>query len=530
MMGFFISVPKTIEGVLVAVVMALLLTGCSYKFLGILQTSAFSCKRAFQWVRKKNNHLLGRHLVLFTLSALACAVIGLCFGFAGEWSAVVSMAAYLIFMGLYIWADNKRAVHIDVTMTPRLRGIIIILCLLYAIFCYIVVSLMNMADYVWGNLVFTCVRYVPLAIFALLIIPISFLANLISKIYDVPHGNKMVQHLKDDIETSGVTVVGISGSAGKTVVRNVLHSMLAKKYKVLSSSRAHYTPLGIARALNGISMADYEVYIVEMKARYAGDIQRICEVCPPDYSITTGICPEHIEGFGDREGMIEANAEILKATKKLSVIADSCYDDFDAYDCPKMRESCISGTECNLDGTTFTLTLGGESRRVHTRILSEFSAHNMALAAQLAFEMGVSLDEIVEVIDEMDYIDHRLKKETIDGVCVLDDMHASTLTEATAATELLGTYEGRKIVVTSGLTEPGVLETEENMEFGKQLAVADELVLIGDTLVKCVQAGYKAAGGDEEHVHIFATWERAKEYIEKEQHEGDTILYLDVDI
>lgn len=90
---FFISVSKTIECVLCAVVFALLFSGCFYKLLGILQSSGYSGTRLIKWSHKKGNLVFGRHVLLALLCALACAVIALCFSFAGEWSAVIGFAA-----------------------------------------------------------------------------------------------------------------------------------------------------------------------------------------------------------------------------------------------------------------------------------------------------------------------------------------------------------------------------------------------------------------------------------------------------
>ncbi len=524
-----ISVGKTVECILVALVFAGLLTGCSYRILGVVQSSGFSGKRAFMWFKKKDNHTFGRHMVLFVLCALSSAVIGLCFAFAGQWGGICSLVAFLAFLILYIWADNKRAVPVSVEKSPRIIRVMVIIFVLSAIFCYIAVALLNFADYMWGNIIFSVLRYVPMAIFVLLLIPVALLANLISKAYDVPHGNKYLKAGKEKIAASDIKIIGISGSAGKAVTKSVLHDLLQKKYHVFSTVRAHYTPLGISKALVGVNMSDYDIFIVEMKARYAGDVARLCDILPPDCSITTGICPEHAEAFGSRDEMVAANGELISRTKGLNIIADSCWEDFAGLDVQKEKESCISCIQCSLEGTSFTLTLGGESREVHTKLLGELTAHCIGLAAQMAYTLGLSIDEIAEGIGTTDCVEHRLQHYEKDGVFVLDDMRGTTLTEARSAAGVLATHTGRKIIVTGGLSELGVLEPEENKEMGASLLCADQLILIGTTLVKDVQAGYHAAGGPEENVHIFNTERKAKDYLASIQKPGDCVLYLNVE-
>ncbi|MCD8287014.1 MAG: hypothetical protein LUD50_07310 [Clostridia bacterium] len=526
----FISVGNTVECVLVAIILAALLTGCSYRILGVVQSSGFSGRRAFTWFGKKDNHVFGRHGVLFVLCALSSAVIGLCFAFAGTWGGVCSLAPIIAFLILYIWADNKRAIYVPVEKTPRITRIMVIIFVLSAIFCYIAVALLNFADAVWGNIYFSLLRYVPMSLFVLLLIPVALLANLISKAYDTPHGNKFLAAAKEKIAASDIKIIGISGSAGKAVTKSVLHDLLEKKYRVFSTVRAHYTPLGISKALVGVNMSDYDVFIVEMKARFAGDVSRLCDVLPPDYSITTDICPEHAEAFGTPDEMVAANGELLSRTKGLNIIGASCWDSFAGTECSKEKECCISSVQCSLEGTDFTLTLGGESRQIHTKLLGEFTAHCIGLAAQMAYAMGLTIDEIADGLASTDCVEHRLQHYEKDGVLVLDDMSGSTLTEARSAAGVLAAHTGRKIVITGGLSELGVLEPEENRKLGATLLCADEIILIGTTLVKDVQKGYHAAGGKEENVRIFNTERKAKDYLASIQAPGDCVLYLDVEV
>ncbi len=526
----FISVGKTIECVLVALVAAALLTGCSYRLLGVLQAAGFSGKRAFSWFCRKDNHTVGRHLVLFTLCLLSMAVVGLCFAFAGQWGGVCSLAALAAFLILYIWADNKRALSVPVDSTSRTTRIMVIIFVLHAIFCYIAVALLNFGDYMWGNIYFSVLRYVPLAIFTLLLLPIALLANLISKIYDAPHGNKIMKAAKEKIAESGVKIIGIGGSAGKAVTKAVLHDLLATKYRVYSNVRTHFTPLDISKAIEGVNLSDYDVFIVEMKALFPGDLGRLADMLPPDSAIITGICADHPEAFGSKEGMISANEELLLRSKGLNIIAASCWDDFAGTDCQKEKEDCISDIRLSLDGTSFTLTLGGESREAHTTLLGEMSAHCTALAAQMAYAMGLSIEEIAEGLATTECLEHRLAHTSKDGVRTLDDMRASTLAEAQSAAGVLATHPGRKIVITGGLSELGVLVPEENEKLGSCLLCADEIILIGTTLVKDVQKGYHAAGGKDENIKIFNTEAKAKEYLASIQAPGDCVLYLDVEV
>ena len=109
---------------------------------------------------------------------------------------------------------------------------------------------------------------------------------------------------------------------------------------------------------------------------------------------------------------------------------------------------------------------------------------------------------------------------------VLDDGYNSNVKGARAALEVLNSFEGRKIVVTPGLVELGVLEEKENYELGKSLVGFDLVILVGDTLVTPVKKGYTENGGEAEKLIIKTTLAAAQEHIKGYISQGDTVLFL----
>ena len=96
-MGIFISVPKTIECVLTALILAALSCGVIYRQVGVLQSSGYGSKKYFRWLKKKGNLAYLRHTFLSALCLLSYAMCALAFSFTGEWSAVIALSAYLLF-------------------------------------------------------------------------------------------------------------------------------------------------------------------------------------------------------------------------------------------------------------------------------------------------------------------------------------------------------------------------------------------------------------------------------------------------
>ncbi|MCX4287636.1 MAG: Mur ligase family protein, partial [Clostridia bacterium] len=117
---------------------------------------------------------------------------------------------------------------------------------------------------------------------------------------------------------------------------------MSKKYRVLTTPRSYNTPIGIALALNNNELSNFDIFIAEMGARHLGDIAELCEICPPDISVITGVCGQHIDTFLTFQNIVKAKGEILAYTKERAVIADDCYDLFAEYPCSKSRCTCVS--------------------------------------------------------------------------------------------------------------------------------------------------------------------------------------------
>ncbi len=144
----------------------------------------------------------------------------------------------------------------------------------------------------------------------------------------------------------------------------------------------------------------------------------------------------------------------------------------------------------------------------------------------MAFKLGLSKEEIAEGIAKLDYIPHRLQPVERLGVIILDDAYNANIRGAAAALDVLRLFEGRKIVVTPGLVELGILEEKENKMLGARLVGVDRVILVGATLVTAVKNGYLEAGGDAQKLTVVPSLEKAQELLETELKEGDTVLFL----
>ncbi|MGN1060188.1 MAG: Mur ligase family protein [Candidatus Coproplasma sp.] len=527
MWWFFIDVHTTVECVLIALFFACCLSIICFKSLGILQSLGYSNRQFLRWAGKKGNLTQSRLSIVFISTALTSAVTSLCFSFTDRWAAVIGLIAYLVFFVAYFIADATHTVKSNASLTPRFKRLYITLLLTFAVIAYLMATLLNFAQSLIGDSLFTQLKYSVLSLLPLCALPIICLANLIAKIWEKPIANSYIKKAKQKLERSKPLIIGVTGSYGKTSVKNVLAAMLSQKYQVVTTPASYNTPQGIAKAVNGQIFGDNCVFIAEMGARKKGDIAELCAICPPDYSLITGVCPQHLESFKTLENVVATKAEIIPVTKHICFIAADAFEKFKDYGGDKIKAcKCVSDVIAGQGGTEFTLSLGGESVRVKTKLLGEHSAYNFGLCACLAYELGVSLSEIATAVGDVQYIEHRLQLIQSNGINIIDDGYNSNPVGARAAIDTLKKFGGKKIAVTPGLVELGVLEQESNEQLGANLVGLDYVILVGETLVKAIEKGYKDNGGDMQKICVVSDLNAAQDKLKTLLEKGDAVLFL----
>lgn len=516
---------------------AVLYALCAGRSLGALQQAGYNGSKYAAWVRRKGNMVRSRGTLLAFLIALSSLVLGICFSFAGEWAAYVALFPVPLFCILFCAAD-RRALKVPLVRTARAKRILALdFFLLLLAAAALVLGANALYRLVWPQVgLVGHLRYLPLAVLPLLFPEILRLANALEKPFSSAKNRRYLAAAKKKLLAAPCVKIGITGSCGKTSVKNFLTGILGGRYRVFATPASYNTPLGIAKAIEDVDLTQYDYFIAEMGARHKGDIAELCELVRPDHCIVTGICPQHLETFGTVEGIVAAKGEILRGTKPggfavigqdeytarldpaaagLKKVAVGEHGEFGAFD-----------VHCSPAGIEFKLAMGILQMPVRSRLLGAHNAQNIALAAALASKLGVEKEEIASAVAGLDFVPHRLQPLEAGGVVVLDDAYNANVRGAAAALDVLRLFGGRKFVVTPGLVELGVLEESENAALGERMVGLDRILLVGSTLVTAVRKGYLAAGGIEERVSVHPTLDAAKEALAQELMPGDTVLFL----
>jgi len=289
-----------------------------------------------------------------------------------------------------------------------------------------------------------------------------------------------------------LTVIGITGSYGKTSVKEFLYSILKTEYQVLKTPESYNTVLGIAKVIDLELDESYQFFITEMAAYKRGEIKELTEMLKPKYAILTGINEQHLEMFGSIENTVAAKFELIDAIPEDGVAVINGDNDLVEENYAKYKKNFLvygfgdfsfsaKNIKINEEGTVFDLVLDSKVYPCKTKLIGRSQVENMVAAAVMAFKLGMKPARIVEAIANLSPVPHRLEFRSNQNILVIDDAYNSNVTGFKEALHLLENFKDRpKIIVTPGIVDLGGKTLEIHQDLGKLAEkICDAVILVG---------------------------------------------------
>jgi len=266
-----------------------------------------------------------------------------------------------------------------------------------------------------------------------------------------------------------LTVIGITGSFGKTTVKDEMSHVLMSKYQVLKTEGNYNTLLGITKTIMQNLKPEHEIFVCEMAAYQPGDIKAIAGIIKPKIGIVTAIGPMHLERFGSMENILKTKMELIESLPSGGIGF-----------LPKELESQIFNYFHNSNyGSKNTI---------------EFFSSKEDLMIKVGEIFGLTPDEILGRLKTMPPTPHRQEIiKTSGNITIIDDTYNSNPAGFMMALETLENIKaGRKILVTPGMVELGEKQFELNKDAAKAAAkIADYVIIVGETNKKALEEGLK---------------------------------------
>lgn len=318
-----------------------------------------------------------------------------------------------------------------------------------------------------------------------------------------------------------IKVIAVTGSYGKTSIKNFLAETLSLKYRVYATPRSVNTVEGIVRDINENLQSHIEIYIVEAGAREQGDILKIAKLTKPHFSIIGKIGLQHIEYFKTIDKIRDTKMELIHSVNLLKAYIHKSVD-LENYNFDKFQNKLerfgenIYNVESNLNGTKFFIN----NNEFFTPLLGAFQSENLEVVYKIANEFGFSVDEVQRRFKHLKQIEHRLQKIETGEKIILDDGYNGNIDGMLDAFKIVKSYDGRKVLVTPGLVE-------SNEELNKQIALESDkifdLIIITGSLNREIFRKY-LTNINKSHVFLHDK-NLLKQLLSEQTKRGDLILF-----
>ncbi len=392
---------------------------------------------------------------------------------------------------------------------------------------------------------------VTLAVVDLVLFPVTamlvFLLSVPTYVYHWLVVRRAVSHIRAH---PAEFVIGITGSYGKTSVKEYLAVMLSSKYPTLKTEASKNSPIGIAETVQKNLSTRYRAFVVEMGAYKKGEIAFMASMVHPEIGIITAINPQHQDLFGSIEVTMQAKYELLHGLvgrriaivnlddAKTRVIGEWAHREGCEVWGYTMRDTVVSTKEVpfvrrvfraehivtGTDGISFVLHAAGKKVSLAASVLGKHQASNILAAAAAAVASGMTLEEIARAVPHIRPAKGVMEVVKSDGPVYINDTFNNNPDAAKAAIAYLETLPGKKILVFQPMVELGAYAENSHEEVGRFAAGRVDAILLTNTnhydaFVRGVRAVSKTVPV------IVATPEVAATYIRSHAKKTDTVLF-----
>ena len=340
-------------------------------------------------------------------------------------------------------------------------------------------------------------------------------------------------------ECYDIPVIGVTGSVGKTSTKDIIASVMSKKYKTIKTEGNYNNHIGVPLTI--LRLKDHTAAVIEMGMNHLGEISKLTNIARPTMSVITNVGTSHIGELGSRENILKAKLEILEGMKEDAPIAINNDNDMlhNWFMVNKNKRKILTfGIEndsdimaknivASDDGSKFTVNIDGKDYKVEINVGGKHFIINSLCAICVGLQNNIEIKKIIEGIKEFKLTKRRMEiKDGIKKSKVINDSYNASYDSMKAAIEYLGEIKAnKKIAVLGDMLELGSYEQELHEKVGEEVYKnnIDILVTVGKR-AKYIASKAKELGMSEDKIFVFDTKNKAIQMIEKIIKEGDYIL------
>lgn len=287
-------------------------------------------------------------------------------------------------------------------------------------------------------------------------------------IYYVPSTLEFLQALaKYHRQQLDIPIIGLTGSNGKTTTKELIATVLSKKFSVQFTKGNLNNHIGVPLTLLSIR-PEHEIAVVEMGANHQKEIELLCSITQPTLGYITNFGKAHLEGFGGFEGVIKGKSELydyLKSEHKTIIVNENDAIQVEkTKDYPKTITFGSPTSEFNFELFYQHNQVGIKyhNQTALTQLTGAYNFTNISVAVALGLYFNIDFEQIKEAIETYEPTNMRSQIMQKHGKTLVLDTYNANPSSMALSLENFSKFDGTKTIIIGDMLELGEFSKQEH--------------------------------------------------------------------
>ena len=281
-----------------------------------------------------------------------------------------------------------------------------------------------------------------------------------------------------------IPVVGVTGSVGKTSTKDIIASVMSKKYNVLKTLGNYNSQVGLPLTI--LRLRDHNAMVVEMGMNHKGEISNLTKIVKPKVAVITNVGTAHIGNLGSRENILKAKLEILEGMDENGILVINNDNDLLSkwnkeenknyrtmtFGIENKSDIMPYDIEMSENGSTYKIDLDGKTYNVNIDVGGNHFVLNSLCAIAIGRIFDIKVEDILNGIKNFELTKRRMQVEkNKENITIINDCYNANYDSMKAAIEYLGKINAeKKIAVLGDMLELGEFSEELHKKVGEEVA------------------------------------------------------------
>lgn len=328
-----------------------------------------------------------------------------------------------------------------------------------------------------------------------------------------------------------IPVVAITGSVGKTSTKDIIASVMSKKFNVLKTEGNYNSQLGVALTVLKLKK-NHTAMVIELGMNNFGEISKLTKIVRPNIAVITNIGTAHIGNLGSRENILKAKLEILEGLQSDGKIVinndnDILYNwnlehgkDYDVvtYGINEISDFMAHDIELSEDGSKYNINIQGKNYHICVKVGGNHFVSNSLCSIAVGKFFSIDMEDIIQGILKFELTKRRMQIEKLhNGSILINDCYNANMDSMKAAIDYLSKLKNiMKVAVLGDMLELGKYSEILHKEVGKEIEKCkiDVLITVGKEAEYIAEEARKQ-GMDNNNIYIYNKNTEAIEKLEE---------------